>query len=119
MAAVAAPSRGGARAPFQGAEPEQGCGAAGGCHQAPSGRVAPTSAGGVVEYAPVKIEPVRLLSPRYLSEDERAVIAHERDRGATVREIAAQLGRSPSTVSRELRRNVDVGGRYRPAIAHR
>jgi len=83
------------------------------------GRVVPARAGGVVEYAPVKIEPVRVLSRRYLSEDERGVIADERDRGATIREIAAQLDRSPSTVSRELRRNRDDTGRYRPAIAHR
>jgi transposase, IS30 family len=36
-----------------------------------------------------------------------------------VREIAAVLGRSPSTVSRELRRNVDHGGRYLPRTADR
>jgi IS30 family transposase len=34
-----------------------------------------------------------------------------------VREIAAVLGRSPSTVSRELRRNLDHGGRYLPRTA--
>lgn len=47
------------------------------------------------------------------------MIAHERDRGRTIRQIAAQLGPNPSTVSRELRRNVDDAGNYRPAIAHR
>ena len=34
-----------------------------------------------------------------------------------VRAIARALGRSPSTVSRELRRNVGGGGRYRPSTA--
>jgi IS30 family transposase len=37
----------------------------------------------------------------------------------TVREIARQLDRSPSTVSRELRRNADAIGRYLPGVADR
>jgi IS30 family transposase len=37
-----------------------------------------------------------------------------------VRAIAAELNRSPATVSRELRRNRDPGsGQYRPFMAHR
>jgi len=64
-------------------------------------------------------KPVVVLSPRFLSENERAVIAHEHDRGTTVRATAMLLGRSPSTVSRELRRNNDPAGVYRPALAHR
>ena len=32
----------------------------------------------------------------------------------TVRGIAADMGRSPSTISREIRRNSDPDGRYRP-----
>ena len=39
-------------------------------------------------------------------------------RGESVRQIAKQLGRSPSTVSRELRRNTDGLGRYRATTAH-
>jgi transposase, IS30 family len=39
--------------------------------------------------------------------------------GETVRAIAAELGRSRSTIRRDLRRNVDTRGRYRPAGAHR
>jgi IS30 family transposase len=35
-----------------------------------------------------------------------------------VRAIARRLGRSPSTVSRELRRNADRAGTYRATIAH-
>lgn len=60
------------------------------------------------------------LSGRYLSFAEREEVAVLRAGGAGVREIARQLGRSPSTVSRELRRNAATrGGRleYRATIA--
>jgi len=33
--------------------------------------------------------------------------------------VAAELGRSPSTVSREIRRNTSGAGNYRPFGAHR
>jgi IS30 family transposase len=49
-------------------------------------------------------------SGRYLSFAEREEIAILRARGAGVREIARQLGRSPSTVSREIRRNAATRG---------
>ncbi len=45
------------------------------------------------------------LSGRYLSFAEREEIALLRAQGRGVREIARQIGRSPSTISRELRRN--------------
>jgi hypothetical protein len=45
------------------------------------------------------------LSGRYLSFSEREEIALVRAPGEGVREIARQLGRAPSTISRELRRN--------------
>ena len=45
------------------------------------------------------------LSGRYLSFGEREEIALLRAQKCGVREIARQLGRSPSTISRELRRN--------------
>ena len=48
------------------------------------------------------------LSPttgRYLSFHEREEIAILRAQGAGIREIGRQLGRAPSTISRELRRN--------------
>ena len=45
------------------------------------------------------------LSGRYLSFRERELIALWAAEKAAVREIARRLGRSPSTVSRELRRN--------------
>jgi IS30 family transposase len=51
-----------------------------------------------------------LLSGRYLSFAEREEIALLRARGCGVREIARQLGRAASTVSRELRRNAATRG---------
>ena len=59
-------------------------------------------------------------SGRYLSLVEREEIAIERARGSGVREIARHLGRSPSTISRELRRiaatRADSSG-YRATVA--
>jgi IS30 family transposase len=49
---------------------------------------------------------------------QREEIAIARARGDTIRAIAASIGRSPSTVSRELRRNRDGLGRYRATTAH-
>jgi IS30 family transposase len=49
-------------------------------------------------------------SGRYLSFAEREEIALLRVGGAGVREIARQLGRSPSTISREFRRNAATRG---------
>ena len=57
-------------------------------------------------------------SGRYLSEDERIAIADRLLEGASMRAIAAALGRSPSTISREVARNAQPGGRYRPHAAH-
>jgi transposase, IS30 family len=57
---------------------------------------------------------------RYLSLSERQRMAALRRCGLGVRAIARELGRSPSTVSRELRRNRrphDVGG-YDGGLAH-
>jgi IS30 family transposase len=60
------------------------------------------------------------ISARYLSEDERVTIADLHRRGHTVRAIAAALDRCPSTISRELRRNLAPGGGgYRPFTAQR
>ncbi|WP_442912793.1 IS30 family transposase [Kutzneria sp. CA-103260] len=58
------------------------------------------------------------VSSRFLSVDERIVIADLRRAGTGVRAIAAELGRSPSTISRELARNSHPGsGDYRPHAA--
>lgn len=56
---------------------------------------------------------------RYLSQDERCEIARLHDAGVSVRAIGRQLGRAPSTISRELRRNAhDTTGTYLPHLAH-
>ena len=57
-------------------------------------------------------------SARFLSLEERVVIADLRLAGASMRKIAAELGRSPSTISREIARNAHpTGGGYRPYAA--
>jgi IS30 family transposase len=64
--------------------------------------------------------PEHARSSRYLSLLERQRIATLRERGLGVREIAGRLGRAPSTVSRELRRNVLAHDRgvYDADLAH-
>jgi transposase, IS30 family len=55
-----------------------------------------------------------------LSLDERCAIARRREAGESIRKIAAALDRSPSSISRELKRNAGKGpraGPYRPAHA--
>jgi len=47
-----------------------------------------------------------------LSIEERVAIQIGRYQALSQREIARLLGRSPSTISRELRRNNDSAGRY-------
>jgi IS30 family transposase len=54
-----------------------------------------------------------------LSLAERTTIADLHRADVSVRAIAEELGRAASTVSRELRRNVDDQGRYLPATAER
>jgi IS30 family transposase len=57
---------------------------------------------------------------RYLSFAEREEIALLQAQGAGVRAIAREIGRSPSTVSRELRRNAATRGgklEYRASVA--
>jgi len=63
--------------------------------------------------------PVRPQSPpgRYLSLRERLQIADLLRLGLSMRQIATELGRSPSTVKRELDRHRDEQGRYLPQSA--
>jgi transposase, IS30 family len=60
----------------------------------------------------------RNLKGRCLTLAQREEIAIGRARGDSIRAIAAAIGRSPSTVSRELRRNADGLGQYRATSAH-
>jgi len=84
------------------------------------GRTITRSGGKRYHYPPVITERKVEISPRFLSEDERMTIADLRRAGQSVRAIAAELGRDPSTISRELRRNRDPGaGQYRPFAAQR
>ena len=72
------------------------------------------NAGGM---APFDLGP---LSGRYLSFPEREEIALLRAQGAGVRQIARAIGRDPSTISRELRRNAATRGgntEYRASVA--
>ncbi|WP_373466926.1 IS30 family transposase [Streptomyces umbrinus] len=55
---------------------------------------------------------------RYLREADRIHIADRLRERTTIRAIAAELGRSPSTISREIRRNRHpTNGQYRPHAA--
>jgi len=81
-----------------------------------------TSGGRVLNLPPVitvSPNPEKRYSPRYLSEDERVRLADLRQERHTMREIATVMGRSLSTISRELARGADTTGRYRPFEAHR
>jgi transposase, IS30 family len=84
------------------------------------GRTITGSGGQRLHYPPVTGSRTAEISARFLSEDERVAIADLRGDGTGVRVIARQLGRSPSTISRELRRNCEPGsGQYRPFAAQR
>ncbi len=84
------------------------------------GRTITSSSGRRLHYPPVITTRKTEISPRYLSESERITIADLHRRGHTVRAIATEVRRSPSTVSRELRRNQDPGScQYRPFTAQR
>jgi transposase, IS30 family len=53
-----------------------------------------------------------------LSLDERCTIAQLREAGQSIAEIAADLDRAPSTVSRELKRNTGIQVGYKPTYAN-
>ena len=67
--------------------------------------------------APIDLDP---LSGRFLAFSEREELALLNAQGFRIREIARRMGRSPSTISRELRRNAETRGgvlRYRATVA--
>jgi IS30 family transposase len=74
---------------------------------------------GTVKVVP-PLEPlsVRVISPRFLSEEERVQVADLASRGLGPTAIGSALGGAPSTISRELRRNLHSSGQYRPFHAH-
>ncbi|WP_167042323.1 IS30 family transposase [Salinibacterium sp. ZJ454] len=59
------------------------------------------------------------IDPRYLSLPERETIRDMAAANASLRAIAAVLGRSPSTISREISRNGAPDRGYQPYAAHR
>jgi IS30 family transposase len=72
----------------------------------------------LVEAGGVRPRRGRDLKGRCLSFAEREEIALGRAADESLRSIATRLRRSPSTISRELERNVDSQGRYRSTAAH-
>ena len=83
------------------------------------GRSVTTRTGEVRTY-PAITRPADPVSTRYLSEAERISIADGLIHGLSLRMIAADLGRAPSTISREIRRNRDMGTEaYHPYRAGR
>jgi IS30 family transposase len=56
---------------------------------------------------------------RHLSIDEREVILKMRENDKTLEDIGTKLGRSPSTISRELQRNVSSTGEYKAHLAQK
>jgi transposase len=83
------------------------------------GRTITSSTGFEMHYAPAAMTNTKSLSARFLSEDERVLIGDRVRAGASLRAIGRELGRAASTVSREVRRNRDESGRYRPFAAQR
>lgn len=73
--------------------------------------------------APIPAMPVsaveKTIDPRFLNVQERELIRDLRAAGSSIRAIAQALGRAPSSISRELRRNADARMGYLPHGAHR
>ena len=61
----------------------------------------------------------QVIHARYLSLLEREELKDLISEGMSIRQIAQAMGRSPSTISRELRRNTVARGGYLPHTAHR
>lgn len=55
---------------------------------------------------------------KHLSLEERCEVAQRRAQGQSVRQIAAALDRSPSSIARELKRNSGTTVAYKPSYAH-
>lgn len=59
------------------------------------------------------------MSYTHINIEERACIKKMKSEGSSIRAIARYLGRSPSTISREINRNKDNNGVYHPVIAQK
>ncbi|HWO59211.1 MAG TPA: IS30 family transposase [Umezawaea sp.] len=78
------------------------------------GRTITNRVGQPLTYPPI-LTPARPVSARFLSEDERIAIGDGLIASHSIRAIAAQLGRSPSTIGREIQNNCDPEtGDYHP-----
>jgi transposase, IS30 family len=84
----------------------------------PDGRLV-DYARGTITSQPVPPDLEKELHPRFLTLVERERIADLRAGGASMQAVAAVLGRPASTISRELVRNTEADGTYRPYAAHR
>jgi len=82
---------------------------------APPDVTSQTTIGGKVDLAKVE----QVIHPRYLSLLEREELRDLHRSGMSIRAIASTMGRSPSTISRELRRNTISERGYLPHTAHR
>ena len=80
------------------------------------GRVVKDAKYGEYCYPPI-VPPRVAVSERYLSDQERFVIADGVRAGRSKRSIAVELGRGVSTVCREVARNAEPSGEYRPHAA--
>jgi len=74
-----------------------------------------TAIGGKVSLARVE----QVIHPRYLSLVEREQVRDLHRSGISIRKTAMAMGRSPSTISREFRRNTISERGYLPHTAHR
>jgi transposase len=61
----------------------------------------------------------KIIHPRYLSLVEREELRDLYRAGRSIRAIASAMGRSPSTISREIRRNMVSERGYMPHTTHR
>ena len=86
----------------------------------PEAAVAEPQAMAAPEAAPVTLEALeQAISTRYLSLTEREKIADLLTREESLRAIARALGRSPGSISREIKRNSHPVLGYQPYGAHR
>jgi IS30 family transposase len=76
--------------------------------------------GDIKKYPPISHQRPAVISAWFRSESERITIADLLHAGHSIRAIAMELGRSPSTMSREIRCNIhEPPGNYRPRSAQR